>query len=55
MKMSNLIWMFLGVAVGTGSHICYCEVQKSGGVKPAINKMMNKMEDCSCCLCSCNN
>mgnify|MGYP006992093034 CR=1 FL=1 len=53
MKMSNLAWMLLGVAVGTGSHMCYCEVQKSGGIKPAMDKMMNKMDDCCSCSCSC--
>ena len=55
MKMSNLAWMLLGVAVGTGSYMGYCEIQKCGGVKPAMNKMMDKMDDCcncsSCCYC----
>ncbi len=52
-KMNSLEWMLLGVLVGSTSHMCYCEVQKCGGIKPAINKMLKK--DFACCdCCSCN-
>ena len=39
MKMSNLGWMLLGVAVGSGALYCYNEASCNGGIKQTINKV----------------
>ena len=39
LKMSNLGWMLLGVAVGSGAHYCYNEASSNGGIKKTIKKV----------------
>ena len=52
MKLNNLGWMLLGVAVGSGAFYCYNECNYNGGIintmhkvkKTASDKIENMME-----------
>ena len=39
MKLNNLGWMLLGVAVGSGAFYCYNECNCKSDIKQTINKV----------------
>ena len=45
MKLNNLGWMLLGVAVGSGAFYCYNECNCNGGIKNTMHKVKKTARD----------